>query len=461
MRFQLENKTNGHIATDALIRRRPGLINLPLPVPSIPIVAPVVTLLVGGSNPTKTVVTTSPTATPLPTNTSNGDTGGNGNGGNSGGGNNNGNSGGNSGGSGGGGSGGGNGGGNTGVSSSTRIQSPPTGDHPNAPGAGSSTETKSTTVSKTLLNNANVLEPSGPPGNAGGIPTFLSDTVGGSSTDWGGTHAPSATGGPKSGDGGSSGNGGNGSGNGGDGGDGNVNNGIQPRSGGLSTGAIAAIVVILLAISIGALVFLLRRRARARQHSQAHHWWFSRKRTSQAYDDHLARPPQRSNSTCSSFATAFDRSTSPLPDQHAEIPPLPFMTDVGRSTLITPDSMLGRRLSDMEGRFSSPVSWSHGQHHDTDSRPDSPILGAPITPTHASFSFTLSPPSTSTAKASLYPYVPNSIAAQPITLPTSYFRTSMVALPPLPPLPTSPPPTPEAYTNPFADDNPFKDPHPV
>ena len=65
----------------------------------------------------------------------------------------------------------------------------------------------------------------------------------------------------------------------------NVNTVSGAEKGHISPGVVAAIVIICLTFFFVLLVLFLRRRSRVRRNEQAITWWFSRKRTSQTYGD--------------------------------------------------------------------------------------------------------------------------------------------------------------------------------
>lgn len=227
--------------------------------------------------------------------------------------------------------------------------------------------------------------------------------------------------------------------------------------GGISKGAIVGIVIVLVALLLGALMLFLRKRAKATQNRHIHHWWFSRKRASGSFDeDRLTYSPQRPQSTTSVFATDLN-SPGLSPGRLAEFP---HMTDLGRSTVTTPVSFFENRYSGLDERFSTSVSWNNEAPNQIESLPDSPILGETPFPLNfhpVPFIHLEGIASFGGLSQSSTPVTPVS----PKNVPSSFFRVSTIPIPPLPPLPTSPPPTPKLYSNPFADNNPFDDPHPT
>ncbi|KAH9480868.1 hypothetical protein JR316_0007470 [Psilocybe cubensis] len=110
---------------------------------------------------------------------------------------------------------------------------------------------------------------------------------------------------------------------------------------GLSGGAIAGISILLLALLVGLVIFAVRRRTRSQRHDQANRWWFTGKRNSQTYGDRNSKeiiaPGVRT--ARSSFATTVDHSNSshgrqspgPLSQDDFIIPPLPPMAEIGRA----------------------------------------------------------------------------------------------------------------------------------
>ena len=97
----------------------------------------------------------------------------------------------------------------------------------------------------------------------------------------------------------------------------------------ISTGAIAAIVVIFIALLLALLIFLLRHRSRARHYKRTNTWWFSKKRTSQTYGDRNSTEILvGSRSTRGSFASTTDHYT--YPNDAPAISPPPPMAEVGR-----------------------------------------------------------------------------------------------------------------------------------
>ena len=86
----------------------------------------------------------------------------------------------------------------------------------------------------------------------------------------------------------------------------------------IPVGAIAAIVIICVALFLALLIFFLRRRSRARRKAQANTWWFSRKRTSKTYADRNSAEilVAGSQSARNSFAAS---PTIPRPPPMAEV----------------------------------------------------------------------------------------------------------------------------------------------
>ena len=389
----------GRALADRTVEARdPSLINLPLPLPSIPVLSPVLSPLLGGSNQNQNSGTTSSSSpapapsqtTTAPSNGNGGDQGNNGGGnsGDNGGGNgnndNNGNSGsgggstgnsggnsGNGGGSGGSSTGGGSSGGDnsgsdqggsSGSAPSTTTAGNPTSGNQDTPSSNGSTPNgtntgnspSGTTLSSSGPGTASTESQSGGESgsgsgalassgagaaNAAAIPTGTNGSAG--TTSGSQTISGHGSAGTHSVSG--SGTGSTGSGNSASGA-GNTDGGSVPGSEtgaaskhGISGGAIAGIVICLLLLLLCAFVFLVRKRRKARRDERANIWWFTRKRNSQTYGDRFSKEIMPSNrSVRSSFATTVDRSGTPRPASFQDIPPLPPMAEVGRSNGAAP-----------------------------------------------------------------------------------------------------------------------------
>ncbi|KXN82039.1 hypothetical protein AN958_03290 [Leucoagaricus sp. SymC.cos] len=377
-----EARSHPHPHAPPLLPREPGLINLPIPLPSIPVLDPIVTPLIQGNNRPQPAPTPAPVTPPAPTSTAKGSppaTGGGSGGGTSGGG------GGSGGGSGdpssspGGGSSGGDPGGSsggdpgTGQPTDTLIPPASTGDS-GSTGNGSATGTDPIQIPSgtdappaSSSSRNNFLD--SPVANAGNDPSDNGKNGGDSAgatvhlgsgntgTEFGGsTHTgvtisvPRVSGTPRTG-----GNEGGGSGGGGD-----IGQTGAVKKGNLSGGAIAGIVIAILLIVLVVTIILIRRRFRSRRSEHRNRWWFSRNRTSQTYGDRAhgdvgiagglgtSGNAALRKSVRSSFETTVDHSQAPCLDMDFDIPALPPMAELrGTPMLINLDSPVSPNVTSL------------------------------------------------------------------------------------------------------------------
>ena len=215
----------------------------------------------------------------------------------------------------------------------------------------------------------------------------------------------------------------------------------------ISTGAVAAIVVIFITLFLALAVFFIRRRSRARRIEQANSWWFYRNDKYQTYGDR--------NSARSSFLTSVDHSahTSDV------IPALPPMAEVGR---VNENSLHNTSRYNTEGpdnRFSIGSNGSgYSQFLVVEHRNSldelAPAAGQASSPAQ-SFAFPKPP---SPAADRNFPYSRPSTNSSSSTLKRLNSIDALFA---------SAPPTPKAVplisndpfaANPFGANNPFEDP---
>jgi len=335
------------------------LLNIDIKLPGLPNIG----IHLGGNNtPPQTSAANNPPPAPTPTPTQ-----GNGNGGGNSGGNSGGNGGGN--GNGGGGSGGGNGNGGGGDGNGNSGGGSSGGG--NSGGSNNTPTPPSPTSGTGSGNNGSDTPASGQPGNGGG------DSTGGNTSSrptpqpgtGAGVEAEEIDGGDSSSTGGGSG------GNAGGGGESRAGQTVQaggpdrfvgsgttlasgarvgtrtysdgtpiptgvdkgdenqlPAEVGANKGPnVAAIIsgIIITLLCLFLLVFCLRRHRKARREQRAHMWWFSRKRTSQTYQDEkvcvVDLPAAPRASVRSSFGTSYDHSAFDLAN-HLSPPPPPMPT---------------------------------------------------------------------------------------------------------------------------------------
>ena len=464
------------IIDKTIYAREPQLIKLPIPVPSIPILAPIIAPIVGGSNKNTNPGTTTPANTPRPAQTTSPSSPSSSPPPSSGGGTSNG--------------GGTNNGGGT---------SPPSGGSPGSGGDGSSVPVPPVVVPGSGTGSSDT-PPSGSPitgsdaipsgvtsgasptsgslleGGGGGVtPTVGSDNLAAndpSGSVHGGVANPGGT--PQ---GGLSKNSGGtytvGAGDSSSSSTATSNDPSNPTAassaskGHISTGAIAAIVVVFITIFFALLIIFLRRRSRARRDEQAITWWFSRKRTSQTYGDRNSAEilAAGSRSARSSFATTVDHSFT-LPTEVPTIPPLPPMAEIGRVNT----SPL--QLSIEPSRYNTEVPdkrFSIGSNHSENSQylfvnlrnslQLTPLTGQAFSPSQA-FAFP-KPPSPVGDRASAYSRPSSHHGTGTATMKSPHSDgSSFPSLPAVPPTPSAEPliRNDPVVSDPFGDNNPFEDP---
>ncbi|KAF4605656.1 hypothetical protein EYR40_004444 [Pleurotus pulmonarius] len=374
--------------------REPALINLPipLPLPSIPLLAPILTNVIAG----KPTTTSTPAPTPTPTPTTGSSTGGNQNGGSADGGSgsssggSSGNNAGSSGGSEGNGTSAGSGSGSSGSGTGTAsgddgggddntpgnqggtggVGQPSSGNTGGSASGSSSGESAHGGSTGVATSGASDTERGGTPTSSGGadaqsggssdeagsgsglpgvvnVSTGSSDGNGGGSPENGsnsdsgtnasGSHTGSASSSSTTGSRGSSttvnGNG-NGDTEGNDAPSASGSIAGSSGSSGLSPGAIAGIIASLVIVLLCLLVFFLRRRSIARRSQRRDRWWQHRQANSPESTQATAGVGSGTASARSSFATTFDHGLSPhltLDFDVSLIPELPPMAEIRNS----------------------------------------------------------------------------------------------------------------------------------
>ncbi|KAN0074615.1 hypothetical protein V8E55_011664 [Tylopilus felleus] len=364
--------------------RDPSLINLPLPVNSIPVLGPLASPLVGNGAGGGSQPSTSPNPQPAPASTA-----GSGNGGGTGGGN---------GGENGGGDGGGNGGGNT----PTPVPTPTSGGgspapesiipSPGPPNPAPGTQ-PSTSSAKNASGGGSVPSPSSPGGGGdfligGGqtVPVNVASTPAalgtgfssqyslGSGSNTVGAVASSPT----------------------------ISTAAALSYGKqLSVGAVAGITVVCLFFLLALVLLVVRRRLIAHRLELRKQWWFSRNFSGHSFTSRSARSPAGSNgeapasrlSARSSFATNFDqglmlRIDSPSLGLIPEFPPTAEVRE-RNSVLISTGGAVARResMNSMLSNGSDPdaqyLTLSTGQNN---LEPSTPMSVRPFSPSE-SFAF--------------------------------------------------------------------------
>ncbi|KIM41182.1 hypothetical protein M413DRAFT_445883 [Hebeloma cylindrosporum] len=249
------------------------------------------------------------------------------------------------------------------------------------------------------------------------------------------------------------------------GGGGNPSKAAEQR--GLSTGAVAGIVISMIILCFVGFVFWRRRQRQARRTDHANRWWFSR--TRQLPEGYMYNAPERPPTVySSSFGSSFERTrsnslmSSDEFDGSSTRPPMmevnPFAT-----TTTTPSLSLGATShspadSDLYGPHSLTTIGDSQffAHPDSESSYNETILPSsvhlPSSP--PSESSTIHPQRPPSPKYNSSSFSRTSSGRSLALLPNS--PTTRVFIPPIPPLPKSPPPIP--MSNPFMDHNPFEDP---
>ncbi|KIM41179.1 hypothetical protein M413DRAFT_445880 [Hebeloma cylindrosporum] len=462
MRVVRRTVSGRSIVDNAIHAREPQLLKLPLPVPSIPILAPLVSPIVGGNNqntqPTTTPANTPPPAqptspvTPPPSN----------------------------------------GGGAVPPTDSTPSpggdgsspvppvvvpdpgtgsgDNPPPGSPGSSPTTGDGTDPSGVaggpiptsgpvsegaggTIPTTGSDNFVPSDPSASVGsgvaNAGGAPQGSLSKISGGTYTYGAGDPTSTTSGKDS-------------------------NGTAAASaaakGGISPGAVAAIVVVFITLFFLLIILFLRRRSKARRDERAVTWWFSRKRTSQTYGDRNSAEifASGSRSARSSFATTVDHSFTAFPTDAPTIPPLPPMAEVGRANTTSLQLAINPSPHNNEvpdKRFS--IGSNHSENSQylfvniRNSLQLTPLTGQAFSPSEA-FAFP-KPPSPAGDRASAYSR-PSSHQGTAVSMKRPDSDDSFFpSLPAIPPTPSAVPliPSDPFASDPFGDNNPFEDPQRV
>ena len=458
MRFVRRSVVGHSIADKPIHAREPQLLKLPIPLPSVPILAPLVSPIVGGSNknatPGTTPANTSSPPQPTPSSSSPPSNGGGASPPNA----------------------------STPSTTTGRDGSPApvppvavpgsgtgSGDNPpsspsNYPTTGSgpiplgaTTVTSPTwgpileggggatvnTGSDKLGSGAN--DPSAPPdggtANAGDVPTALQGTGGSNTLSAGGSRSTGTS---------------------------NATPNSGPEKGHISTGAIAGIIVIFIALFLALLVFFLRRRSRARRNEQANTWWFVSKRTSQTYGDrNSAEIFTGLRNARSSFATTTSHSFhATLSNTGPTLPPLLPTAEVGRThasslQAVVDPSRYNAEISDE--RFSMGSNYSETSQYlfvnlRNSLQDPTPVIGQ-VSPSH-SFAFP-KPPSPAGDRTSAYSRLSCNTGTFAATI--KRLKNDELLVPSLSAVPSTPAVVPltnndPSGSDPFADENPFEDP---
>lgn len=237
----------------------------------------------------------------------------------------------------------------------------------------------------------------------------------------------------------------------------------------LSPGAIVALVLVVILLAVLVVVFMLRRRRYSRRDHQAHFWWFSRRPTSQSYNDNTNEPLAGTASHRSSFATNIDHS-SPLSATLIPASPPP-MAEVGRPNGTAPALILD--IQQEPARFSIGSAHSDNSQylvirHRNSIEPSSatPLSGVSFAQDTQAYSFP-KPPTigdrNSGFSGSGPPTRPSSSHSKASARGTISPINNVFNLPPTPAIPPgitdSPVESSSTPTDPFADEsaNPFQD----
>jgi hypothetical protein len=294
-----------------------------------------------------------------------------------------------------------------------------------------------------LGNGAN--DPSAPPdggiANAGGVPTALQGTGGSNTLSAGGSRSTGTS---------------------------NTTSNSDPEKGHTSTGAIAGIIVIFITLFLALLAFFLRRRSRARRNEQANTWWFVGKRMSQTYGDrNSAEIFTGLRNTRSSFATTASHSFhTTLSNTGPTLPPLLPTAEVGRVNLSSLQAVVDPSRCDAEisdERFSTGSNYSETSQYlfvnlRNSLQDPTPVIGQ-VSPSH-SFAFP-KPPSPAGDRTSAYSRL--SCNAGTFAATVKRLKSDELLVPSLSAVPSTPAVVPltnndPSGSDPFADANPFEDP---
>ncbi|KAF8178000.1 hypothetical protein BJ912DRAFT_1063341 [Pholiota molesta] len=467
--------------------RDPSLINLPLPLPSIPVLSPILSPIVGGSpssskTPSSTPTTAPAASTPTPSSPAASSTPSSGSGGSSGSGD-TGSSGSGTGSTGGSGSAGGgdpassgaaqpSGGSSTSTADASSPSATQSGASPSGTASAGSTAT-GTNLSTSGNSGSDGSSSSsggntgGEPGtaNAGGLPSGNSSGSASGSLSIGSNGLPVSTQ--------ANGDSGNTSGT-------TTGNNTVAATGKSHTSAgvvVAIVLVVLLFLAVLALGY--RRRQRARRNDRANKWWFTKNRTSQTYGDgdrnstEIIPAAAGSRSARSSFATTVDHSTTPQNGSFI-IPPLPPMAEVGRTDGRVPALVIDVSHFGNDPRFSIGSQGSNDSQYlvvnHRDSTTTGEMVGTPMSvrPFSPSESFAFpKPPDPAGDRTSGYSRPSSTATTATLNYnnksPTISPYTSYGEIIPPIPGPTFPAPAlvspigAEPVANPFADNNPFED----
>ena len=278
--------------------------------------------------------------------------------------------------------------------------------------------------------------PDGGIANAGGVPTTPQGTGGSNTLSAGGSRSTSTS---------------------------NTTPNSGPEKGHISTGAVAGIVVIFITLFLALLVFFLRRRSRARRNEQANTWWFVGKRMSQTYGDRNSAEIFTGLRTArSSFATTASYSFhATFSNTGPTLSPLLPTAEVRRGSASSLQAVIepSRCNTDVpDKRFSIGSDHSENSqyifvNHRSSVQDPIPVIGQ-VSPSH-SFAFP-KPPSPASDRTSAYSRLSCNTGTFAATL--KRFKSDELLVPSLSAVPFTPAVVPLTNNDPFADANPFEDP---